>query len=862
MAELSTHGGVIKVAYEGEADTNAFTDAEQAKLASIEAGADVTDGTNVNAAGAVMESDYNTSTILVADTDNTPTPLTVAASTFVGRKASGGISAVTAAEARTILNVASGAIANVVEDTTPQLGGNLDVNSRSIVSTSNGNITLSPNGTGAVVIGPNRMPTNTGSSGQFLRTDGAGVATWATVSGGGGGTSATLIYPYIFEASDNTGATDVTSELETLLATANGSPVFIPEGTYLINSLAVSVSIDLHLSSNATIVFDYATDNRAIWQRNESDATLAQTISAITDVVWFHGELVTRLTVGDVTGYARHDVVHIHSQDGWLGGGTDNRRLGQSSKVAEVDTVNNYLYLYTRLELGALMTSTPRVRKYTDRTVSINGGVWTANGQWDDAELSVQANRRAAIEVYATPRVHIKNATFRKTWAQAIILKNCPFSIVENCKFEKLPNLFCPGGSAGTGTVLTITGITNANPGVVTVAAATGLANGDKIFIYDVGGMTEVNNRAYHVKNLSGTTFQLEEWWGDGDVTSAVNTTSYGTYTSGGSVSEGDVNGLGYGVQVYGSSCFTVIQNCVFEECRHCVTSDAIQDATYNDSEWATYGFPTNVFVKDCVSFNAHGIPFDTHEEGVNWRFINCHVVYAGRGPEFQDSYYGVGFQDRATNTSYINCSVYGGAWGLRISSSDPPMASTTRVQNCSFENLRSIASEDGYAIRFLPEVAVRSYDVKLIIDNLTVKSSQTGIQMDNGANAIVVASNLKMYDVDEALDIGGGNEFKCVDRVTIDYRENTFAASHYVARMRSHATYGGSTLLFLGGLTILGDTGHMPSEVFYQSDTTATKYYYMPTNGLVQDYGGASAASLLSGGATTFTAYSTISVT
>jgi hypothetical protein len=48
--------------------------------------------------------------------------------------------------------IAAGAIANVVEDTTPQLGGSLDVNGQSIVSVSNGNITLAPNGTGKVVI--------------------------------------------------------------------------------------------------------------------------------------------------------------------------------------------------------------------------------------------------------------------------------------------------------------------------------------------------------------------------------------------------------------------------------------------------------------------------------------------------------------------------------------------------------------------------------------------------------------------------------------------------------------------------------------------------------------------------------------
>ena len=42
--------------------------------------------------------------------------------------------------------------ASVVQDLTPQLGGDLDVNGYSLVSTSNGNITLAPNGTGKVVI--------------------------------------------------------------------------------------------------------------------------------------------------------------------------------------------------------------------------------------------------------------------------------------------------------------------------------------------------------------------------------------------------------------------------------------------------------------------------------------------------------------------------------------------------------------------------------------------------------------------------------------------------------------------------------------------------------------------------------------
>jgi hypothetical protein len=46
----------------------------------------------------------------------------------------------------------SSGLSNIVEDTTPQLGGSLDVNSQDIITTSNGNITLTPNGTGVVRI--------------------------------------------------------------------------------------------------------------------------------------------------------------------------------------------------------------------------------------------------------------------------------------------------------------------------------------------------------------------------------------------------------------------------------------------------------------------------------------------------------------------------------------------------------------------------------------------------------------------------------------------------------------------------------------------------------------------------------------
>jgi len=60
---------------------------------------------------------------------------------------------VTASGTGATKTITVGGLSNLVEDTTPELGGNLDVLTREITtSTSNGNIIFSPNGTGAVEI--------------------------------------------------------------------------------------------------------------------------------------------------------------------------------------------------------------------------------------------------------------------------------------------------------------------------------------------------------------------------------------------------------------------------------------------------------------------------------------------------------------------------------------------------------------------------------------------------------------------------------------------------------------------------------------------------------------------------------------
>lgn len=114
-------------------------------------------------------------------------------------------------------------IATVLDDTSPQLGGSLDVKAQEInTSTTDGNIKLNPNGTGCVEImgvgastgasgaiqlncsnnnhgikiqSPAHsqgatytltLPTTTGSANQVLKTDGSGVLAWVNQSTSGG----------------------------------------------------------------------------------------------------------------------------------------------------------------------------------------------------------------------------------------------------------------------------------------------------------------------------------------------------------------------------------------------------------------------------------------------------------------------------------------------------------------------------------------------------------------------------------------------------------------------------------------------------------------------------------------------------
>ena len=234
----------IRTLVESASDSNVFTDADHSKLNAIEAGATAdqtaseirtlvdnasdsnvfTDAEKSKLAG-ISPSAGATTFVGLSDT---PANFTGAANKTVKVNSSGN-----ALEFVTVTTPTQ----DIVDDTTPQLGGNLDVQTNEITtSTTNGNIKVTPNGTGVVEIkgaggadGTLQLNCSANShgvkikspphsaaqsytltlpsnivSGQFLKTDANGNLSWAAAgsqtiaintlssSSGAGGGSATF----------------------------------------------------------------------------------------------------------------------------------------------------------------------------------------------------------------------------------------------------------------------------------------------------------------------------------------------------------------------------------------------------------------------------------------------------------------------------------------------------------------------------------------------------------------------------------------------------------------------------------------------------------------------------------------------
>lgn len=146
-----------------------------------------------------------------------------------------------------------GGMSDVVDDTTPQLGGNLDVNGNSIVSTSGANITIAPNGTGNVILGTMTFNADqsigAGQDNYVLTYDhSAGTIGLEAASGGGGGIS-----DVVDDTTPQLGG-DLDVNGNSIVSASNGNIVLEPNGTGKVGINKSSPDGALHVVSDSTSV--------------------------------------------------------------------------------------------------------------------------------------------------------------------------------------------------------------------------------------------------------------------------------------------------------------------------------------------------------------------------------------------------------------------------------------------------------------------------------------------------------------------------------------------------------------------------------------------------------------------------------
>lgn len=157
--------------------------------------------------------------------------------------------------------------------------------------------------------------------------------------------------------------------------------------------------------------------------------------------------------------------------------------------------------------------------KYSPPINALNAGEWSPylNGRTDMQGYAAGAyTLENFIPTIQGPITRRAGSTFvravkdssDRTWLVPFIKSRDDAWVIEfgdlYCRF------YYQGSPVVTGTTATITGITAANPPVVTTSAAHGYSNGDDVFITGVSGMLEVNGRWFKAANVTATTFELQ----------------------------------------------------------------------------------------------------------------------------------------------------------------------------------------------------------------------------------------------------------------------------------------------------------------------------------------------------------------
>ena len=421
-----------------------------------------------------------------------------------------------------------GGITDIVNDTTPQLGGNLDVNGNDITGTGDISITGDITAVSGTVSANTFTGNLTGNVTGNVTGDVAGSVVGPVTGNVTGNVTGDLTGDVVGNLTgDVTG--DVTGNLTgninatgSLVGDLVGS-VFADDSTTLIDGIDAKVAGDF-IGGNITIPdgglkFNYA---------NSADPYAEVSFSGLLDKR-MQLELVRKLSGGTIA---------------------DSETLVQIEHIADDTTGYNRILRQYTLKSGTYWYHNSAGTFVGDDVFTLSEGDVGIGVSVPTEKLHVAGNALITGEATAS--------AFKGTFVaddSTILVDGVAgnLSLVNN-NISDLGDVattspsvnqilkwdgaqWAPSADISSSGSLsaTISGATQANPVVITTSAAHGFTNSSSVTITDVVGMTELNGNSYFVNVLTGTTFSL---YSDSALSTSVDGTAFTPYGSAGSATQ------------------------------------------------------------------------------------------------------------------------------------------------------------------------------------------------------------------------------------------------------------------------------------------------------------------------------------
>ena len=565
------------------------------------------------------------------------------------------------------------------------------------------------------------------------------------------------------------------------------------------------------------------------------------------------------------------------STGAYSSGGTTYRQATwavETAKVAGVDSVNNRIYFANELGLNTLRVQSPVLYRYTEaRKFYIEGFKLRAEGDTSD---NSQLTTLSSIDIIGVPRAVAKDIQCYDSWDACVIFRSTPSSKIINISGNKVPNKVTVANSEPT---TTLTGISEATQAVFdSGATAHTLVDGDVVVLgYMTGGYTPLNNSICEVAAATTYTFKCKDTYGN-----YFNTTGYGTYPGGGKVSSAvssDSGRLGYLASINSASFGSVVDGIYPEEGRHGITTDGSSlswKAALSNTDVSIIrgGIPTYNLYMNGKCTGGYGVCWDEHEESYRaiWKNMTCDSSL--RGAQF-GSYKGQCGQFRGDGTIVNGMECIGGQSCLRFPASDWFRDRQFTLDNITCRDQSTTQSSVKNADKCISagnseSGSYTSYTNTAFFKIGKMTTIGTSLPLWTDKRVTVDIDTMDVSDYDDAIYCQAGANVN-VDRIISSHANPRSDAGSWTHRvdiesngfnsvvMKSDGTYGGCTAR-IGELTNTQGLGsNYLQDIFEQSDTTATKYYYL---GQYTEHNpnSVTAARVLESGATTLSELTTSS--